>query len=383
MKVLFWLRKAKLNKAGTAPLNCRITVEGIRSPDFSTNIRATVEEWNAKTQKFKGISDENVLKNAKLKEIENRLNIIYLDLEKNRKPYTATTIYELYHQKDEVILLKNLFEQYRETQKLKKSSTERKINNLLNNIEEYAEKNFLNRKLLKEIRKSDLERMFLQFKKNNWGNNHIASHLVYLKDMFKLALKLDYLEKSPAEYIDWKKDPDKEIIYLDDEELQRVEEYKTDILRLQKVRDLFVFVCYCGLSFADLEVIAQKDIIIGPDGRDWIDLKRTKTRGATQVPILEKAAEIIKKYGGIEKLPLLTNQKYNGYLKEIQDSCNISKNMTTHVARKTFCVMAVNLWNVPINTVQVMAGHKNEATTRKYYTKVLIKRVANDMKNIK
>ena len=80
MKLLFWLRKAKLNKAGTAPLNCRITVEGIRSPDFSTNIRATVEEWNAKTQKFKGISDElarasNVLKNAKLKEIENRLNI--------------------------------------------------------------------------------------------------------------------------------------------------------------------------------------------------------------------------------------------------------------------------------------------------------------------
>lgn len=201
--------------------------------------------------------------------------------------------------------------------------------------------------------------------------------------MFKLALKLGYLDKSPTEYIEWKKDPDKEIIYLDTDELQAVEDFKTEIPRLEKVRDLFVLVCYCGLSFADLKAIKQSDIVLGPDGRDWIDLKRTKTRGETQVPILEKAAEIIAKYGGIEKLPLLTNQKYNSYLKEIQDDCKISKNITTHLARKTFCVMAVNVWNVPINTVQVMAGHKNEATTRKYYTKVLMKRVANDMKNIK
>ena len=186
MKILFWLRKAKLNKVGTAPLNCRITVEGLRSPDFSTSIRATLEEWNAKTQKFKGVSDENVLKNTKLKEIENRLNIIYLDLEKNRKPFTANTIYEIYHQKDEVILLSNLFLEYRETQKLKKNSTEQKIINLLNNIEEYAEKNFLARKLLKEIRKSDIEKMLLQFKKTAgetttlqaiWFTSKICSNL--------------------------------------------------------------------------------------------------------------------------------------------------------------------------------------------------------------
>lgn len=383
MKVLFWLRKAKLNKAGTAPLNCRITVEGLRSPDFSTNIRATLEEWNAKTQKFKGVSDENVLKNAKLKEIENRINIIYLDLEKNRKPYTATTIYELYHQKDEVILLKNLFEEYKETQKLKKKSTAEKICRLLKNIEEYAETHHLTKKMLQELKKSDFEKMFVQFQSNGWGNGHIANHLTYLKNMFNTSVKLGYLEKSPVESIIWKKDPEKELIYLETDELQRVEDFKTDIIRLEKIRDLFVLVCYCGLSFADLEMLKQSDIVVGTDGRDWIDLTRKKTNGLTQVPILEKAAEIIKKYGGVEKLPILTNQKYNGYLKEIQVLCNISKNLTSHVARKTFCMMAVNEWDIPVETLKTMVGHKKEATTRKYYIKVLMKKIAKDMKNVK
>jgi hypothetical protein len=35
MKVLFWLRRNRTNKAGTAPVMCRITVEGSTPVQFS------------------------------------------------------------------------------------------------------------------------------------------------------------------------------------------------------------------------------------------------------------------------------------------------------------------------------------------------------------
>jgi site-specific recombinase XerD len=81
-------------------------------------------------------------------------------------------------------------------------------------------------------------------------------------------------------------------------------------------------------------------------------------------------------------LPVLSNQKYNEYLKEIATLCGINKKMTTHSARYTFATTITLSNGVPIESVSKMLGHKNLKTTQ-HYARVLDKKISDDMNSLK
>ncbi|MEO6328982.1 MAG: site-specific integrase [Ginsengibacter sp.] len=81
-------------------------------------------------------------------------------------------------------------------------------------------------------------------------------------------------------------------------------------------------------------------------------------------------------------MPVLCNQKYNEYLKEIANLCAISKNLTTHTARHTFATTVTLSNGVPIESVSKMLGHKNLKTTQ-HYAKVLDRKLSDDMNMLK
>ena len=81
-------------------------------------------------------------------------------------------------------------------------------------------------------------------------------------------------------------------------------------------------------------------------------------------------------------LPVNTNQRYNGYLKEIADICGIDKKLTTHIARHTFAATITLSNGVPIETVSSMLGHNSIRTTQ-IYAKVVEKKVSEDMRSLK
>ncbi len=81
-------------------------------------------------------------------------------------------------------------------------------------------------------------------------------------------------------------------------------------------------------------------------------------------------------------LPILSNQKMNSYFKEIADGCEISKNLTFHIARHTFATTVTLSSGVPIETVSKMLGHRNLKTTQ-HYAKILDLKVSMDMKQIR
>ena len=66
------------------------------------------------------------------------------------------------------------------------------------------------------------------------------------------------------------------------------------------------------------------------------------------------------------EIKVISNQKYNLFLKTIQGLANIKTNLTTHLARKTFCCLLLNR-GVSINTVARCAGHADIKITRSYY----------------
>ena len=125
------------------------------------------------------------------------------------------------------------------------------------------------------------------------------------------------------------------------------------------------------------------------DGNKWVIKDREKTKSPEQIPLLPIALEIIEKYRDhpvcIHRnclLPVNSNQRYNGYLKEIADICGIKKHLTTHTARHTFATTVALEHDVPLETVSQMLGHKSIRTTQ-IYAKVTQRKVSNNMEELK
>lgn len=87
--------------------------------------------------------------------------------------------------------------------------------------------------------------------------------------------------------------------------------------------------------------------------------------------------EILRRHN--YNLHIITNQKYNLFLKTIQTLANIDKTLTTHIARKTFCCLLLNR-GVNINTVAKCAGHQDIKITRSYYATLQESTVIKEVK---
>src|SRR5690606_12628884 len=170
-----------------------------------------------------------------------------------------------------------------------------------------------------------------------------------------------------------------QIVYLTVEELAKLEKYQFSQKRLQEVADMFIFCCYTGLAYHEMNRLQPKHIITGFDDNQWIQIQREKTQKTISVPLLPKALSIIKKYETRDEvcvLPRISNQKFNSYLKEIAEIVGIEKNLTHHIARKTFATTVLLYNDVPMEIVSELLGHSKITITQEHYGKVVQKKVS-------
>lgn len=215
-------------------------------------------------------------------------------------------------------------------------------------------------------------------------NNGVMKHLERFCKMVNLAVRLEWLDRNPFHAHKLKFDK-VEREYLTKDELARIEAKNFNIVRLQIVKDLFIFSCYTGLTYIDVFNLTPANIIEKSENSIWIMTNRQKTNTPVRVPLLPKALAIIEKYKDHpmalaegKVLPTLSNQKLNSYLKEIADICNITKPLTFHIARHTFATTITLTNGVPIETVSKMLGH-TKLTTTQIYAKVIESKISDDM----
>lgn len=145
--------------------------------------------------------------------------------------------------------------------------------------------------------------------------------------------------------------------------------------RLGKVRDLFLFQCYSCLAYSDLSRFDAKKIE-EIDGKKFYSGRRGKTNVRFTIPLLQPALDILQKYKN--KLPIISNVKYNVYLKEMAAAAGIEKHLTTHWARHTGATLLLNA-GVPIEVVSKVCGHTNTQITQKIYAKMLSKTIVEEV----
>lgn len=203
----------------------------------------------------------------------------------------------------------------------------------------------------------------------------IAHILTKIKTAFTYAVNNGNLKLNPFNQITIGKNT-KDVVKLDNEELEVIKR-KAFVGRLDKVKDLFLFQCNTALAYCDMANLCKSDIQFN-DGMYYIRKARQKTKVVFFTVLNEDAMNILKKYD--YKLPILSNQKYNSYLKEIGDVCGIKKELHSHLARHTCATRLLND-GMPLEVVAKVLGHTNTRQTQ-HYAKLLDKTVLNTFKKM-
>lgn len=158
-----------------------------------------------------------------------------------------------------------------------------------------------------------------------------------------------------------------------------------DIPRLAFIRDLFVFSCFTGISYADMYKLTKEQIIYDSKGSGYIHLYRTKTNHPAFIPIFPQAQKILDEYIGQDSsgkvFRAISNQKTNAYLKELADICGIKKKLTYHQSRHTFGTTITLAINVALQNVSKMLGHSSTRMTQ-HYARVLDHNIMEDMQGV-
>lgn len=392
LKILFLLSKSKLNSQNKAPIRCRITFYGERKI-FSIGLYIEPKYWHSKLQKVKPPNDENNFINNELSLIKNKINQAFLLLQVQESKFTVEDIYAQYVGKPitrdiGVIYHYNDFlNKYKKLIGIEiKQVTWNKFNYILNDLKDFIQWKYKQ----KDFYLKDLDMEFISdfeyYLKVNKQQKQITINkaLQRFKKVVKTAVEAKIINKFP--FNEHKpKTVKNQIVYLTVEELQKLEEYSFSQKRLQEVADMFIFCCYTGLAYNEMNQLQPKHIITGFDGNQWIKMIRQKTQKTVSVPLLPKALSIIQKYEECDEVfvfPRISNQKFNAYLKEVADIVGIEKNLTHHLGRKTFATTVLLYNDVPMEVVSELLGHSKISITQESYAKVVQKKVSEHISKL-
>jgi integrase len=156
---------------------------------------------------------------------------------------------------------------------------------------------------------------------------------------------------------------------------------------LREVRDMFLFSCYSGLRYSDVQALSRHNVKNNNNGIT-IRFQMQKVDRYIELPLYSlfggKPEAIFKHYMGIGKekfFPQHSNQQINRLLKIIAINANIQHTrLTFHVARHTFGTLLAEKTQNPYLVMDLM-GH-NDIDTSMIYIHRSQERINRQLKNV-
>lgn len=262
--ILFWVYASRV-KNNQANLYVRISLDS-RRVNISLKSKVPFDLWDPSTQRVDGNSKQAREANNLISVTRTKIFQNYQDLRFQNKKVTADLLKSNFlgeGPRDKTLL--DILEYHK--QKIEKTLTKGTIRNF-GVTEKYVLK-FLNEELkTTTIYLNELNYKFINdfanFLFNYWPKGHVNAmshdtvmkHLQRLRKIVTLAFHLEWVEKDP--FIRWKPTfKKKERDFLNLSELKQIEDFNFHNDRLDRVRDLFVFSCYTGISFTDMNDLTK------------------------------------------------------------------------------------------------------------------------------
>ena len=368
----FYCRKCKVTKNGLSPIEASIIINGKRV-FINLPRKEAPDEFKRLTTSKKG----NDLKDY-LYEVRVKFNEVQTDMMRNNIPLTALSLKEYFKSGGvKPYTLEDVWTDYLQIQekRIGKTITQlsyKKYISARNTMYSYVSKDIELTAITPAIIQSLLASLQSKYKEGTVCGimTKIKTVLMFGKDNGKMLI-------NPFQGLKYGKGK-QDIEYLTEEEISALKQKEIGIERLDKIRDLAVFQIASGMAYIDTQNLKPEDIHFDESGTCFIYKGRKKTGVEYTAVVFPEGVEVLKKYN--YKLPSISNQRYNGYLKEIQTICGIAKNLHTHLFRKTYGTRLLNR-GVRLETVSKCLGHSSTQITQAAYSKLLkstiIKEVAS------
>lgn len=179
--------------------------------------------------------------------------------------------------------------------------------------------------------------------------------------------------------------------YLQEKEIRRLAQVRTENDREREVRDMFVIACYTALRFSDIQQLNKASIC-----QNAISLYQKKTKELVEIPILKEIAPLIDQYRQTG-FPTLDKTKANRILRTLAARCHIDEKVSRkehrggemrivtvfkyemvsfHTARRS-CITNLYKRGYPINYIMSLSGHRSIQAFQRYM-KASSKELMND-----
>lgn len=388
--ILFFIKKNEVKQNGYCTIMVRITIDG-EYLQFSTKLEILPHLWNQKNGSASG-------RTIVARQVNDHLITIRFDLHNHyRKLFDKygkvfpLMVKNAYLTPEDYYMLGYQFEEQLKHLKSRIGKNLTKETYYRYELTWRRLQNFIKEKYnssdipLEKINLRFLEKFYLFLReKHDCANDTAQKFMQKLEAVLIYAEKIRVIPSNPFLFYTYQFDK-KKPVYLTKQEIDRIWKKQFKTPRLTLVKDLFIFSCYTGLSFAEICHLQKDNIQKMNDGSSWIFIKRKKTDVMSYIPLLPIPIQLIDKYQNAKNEDLVfnayTNQKTNEYLKEIAEVCGIRKNLIFHLARHSFATLALS-YGVSIESISGMLGHTNITTTQ-IYAQITKQKIGEEMKGFK
>lgn len=375
------LNKNRLLKNGTYPLIVQVIV-GRQKKQVSTYYYIRDYEFNVKTEMVLHVPSVNTKKvvketNKSLSNLKKEISGILEVLENSNAEYTADDFMNFYKSRtDKKDFFYFMSDQIKLKKDLKKTGTAKAYRSTLNSLKKYEKSEFLN---YEKIDSLYIEKYIQFLMTEDNCDNTIKFYIRNFRAVYNRNKKERRDEgPNPFKGINTKIEkthkrsvPKATIAEIDQLDLS-AEPLK------ERARNLFLFSYNTmGMSFIDMMKLTKKNLA---DDNETLNYYRSKTNQLIQVPLNDRAKEIINLYHTNDSdylfsfmdTPSVGESFYENYraelgrtnrqLKKIGEDLELDIELTTYVARHSWA-QAANEAGIPVTLISKAFGHTCIQTT--------------------
>ena len=337
---------------------------------ISTGVRLYSDQWNDKTKVKNTVQSEDL--NERLDAQMQNINEFINNLIKNKEAFSFDKLeHFLRYSQQKESFIDFIKRRVSERTDLRKGTLNTHAS-LINSLEEFG----------RIVYFSDITTANIMYYDDFLHKKYAKQTTVHgyhkrLKRYINESIKYELIKENPYNKLKFDRGKSEGIKYLTIEQINQIRSLEIASESIDKVRDLFIFQCFTGLSYADLFKF-DFSTVIERKNKFFIRDVRVKTQEEYFLMLLKPAMEILRKYDF--KLPAISNYQYNLRLKIVQELAKIKLSLHSHMARHSFAVMALNM-GVSIENLAKMMGHTDIKTTQ-IYAKVLNKSVQEEFEKM-
>ncbi len=407
MKVKFYLQRdsKKREIVGDRRIYCYI-YDTPESYEVPTREKVSDKNWDKKKCRPITTGYKNKDEQREMKALSNYLNSFEAVVNKTRIEQLTINPFILPHELMQIIKAKfnpaksNFFTVYDEYLEDKKNSvtpgTYQKYTNIKNILQDFAKRyrltlsiHSIDRPLMNKLK------LYMNEEKNI-ADNSAYKNMAFVKTFLNWCFEEQKTDNQ--RYLKFKgKTFQNDVIHLSLQEEEKMFSYKFSTDKLSRVRDVFLFLCYTGQRFSELEKFSWSEIQKEGDHTYW-SFTQQKTKKKMFIPLMPKVLVILNKYKDADRpLPQYISQKFNKYLKEVCEEIGITQLIkitrqkagkdieevrpkyeliASHSGRRTFVNIAY-AFGMSDSTIKYITGFSDDVM-KIYLNRDVISKKAND-----